>query len=50
MLLNPVDFSLDQSGEKVLRRLSGPLSAHTAAETHASVIELLAPVCEGEFH
>jgi glutamate---cysteine ligase / carboxylate-amine ligase len=40
MLLNPSDFSLAQSGEKVLRRLSGELYAHTAPETHASVIEL----------
>ena len=40
MLLNPSDFSLAQSGEKVLRRLSGKLHAHTAPETHASVIEL----------
>jgi glutamate---cysteine ligase / carboxylate-amine ligase len=40
MLLNPADFSLAQSGEKVLRRLSGGLPAHTAPETHASVIEL----------
>ena len=40
MLLNPSDFSLAQSGEKVLRRLSGTLHAHAAPETHASVIEL----------
>src|SRR3979409_1772083 len=40
MLLNPSDFSLAQSGEKVLRRLSGKLRAHTAPETRASVIEL----------
>lgn len=40
MLLNPSDFSLAQSGEKVLRRLPGELHAHTAPETHASVIEL----------
>jgi glutamate---cysteine ligase / carboxylate-amine ligase len=40
MLLDPSDFSLAQSGEKVLRRLSGELRAHTAPETHASVIEL----------
>jgi hypothetical protein len=40
MLLDPSDFSLVQSGETVLRRLSGGLCAHTAPETHASVIEL----------
>jgi carboxylate-amine ligase len=40
MLLNPADFSLAHSGEKVLRRLSGELRAYTAPETHASVIEL----------
>jgi glutamate---cysteine ligase / carboxylate-amine ligase len=40
MLLDPSDFSLVQSGEKVLRRLSGELRAHATPETHASVIEL----------
>jgi glutamate---cysteine ligase / carboxylate-amine ligase len=40
MLLSPSDFSLAQSGEKVLRRLSGDLYTHAAPETHASVIEL----------
>ncbi len=40
MLLNPADFSLSQSSEKVLRRLSGGLYAHSSPETHASVIEL----------
>lgn len=40
MLLDPSVFSLAQSGEKVLRRLSGELRALTAPETHASVIEL----------
>jgi gamma-glutamyl:cysteine ligase YbdK (ATP-grasp superfamily) len=40
MLLDPSDFALVQSSEKVLRRLSGELRAHTAPETHASVIEL----------
>lgn len=41
MLLNPADFSLSQSGEKVLRRFSGELYAHASPETHASVIELV---------
>ncbi len=40
MLLNPTDFSLAHSGEKVLRRLSGELYAHSSPETHAAVIEL----------
>ncbi|MGO9749944.1 MAG: glutamate-cysteine ligase family protein [Solirubrobacteraceae bacterium] len=41
MLLDPSDFSLVQSSEKVLRRLSGELRRRTAPETHASVIELV---------
>jgi glutamate---cysteine ligase / carboxylate-amine ligase len=40
MLLDPSDFALVQSGEKVLRRLSGALRPRTAPETHAAVIEL----------
>ncbi len=40
MLLDPSDFSLAQSGEKVLRRLPGELRAHMEPETHAPVIEL----------
>jgi glutamate---cysteine ligase / carboxylate-amine ligase len=46
MLLNPADFSLSQSGEKVLRRLSGELYAHSSPETHASVIELMTGIHE----
>ena len=46
MLLNPADFSLSQSGEKVLRRLSGELYAHSSPETHASVIELVTGIHE----
>lgn len=41
MLLDPSDFSLVQSSEKALRRLSGGLRRRTAPETHASVIELV---------
>jgi len=42
--LGPSDFSLVQSSEKVLRRLSGELRLRTAPETHASVIELVTGV------
>lgn len=41
MLLNAADFSLAESSEKVLRRLSGELYAHSSQETHASVMELV---------
>ena len=41
MLPDPSDFSLVQSSEKVLRRLSGGLRIRAAPETHASVIELV---------
>ncbi len=40
LLLNPADFSLAQSSEKVLRRLSGALYAHSSPEMHAAVLEL----------
>ena len=40
MLLEPRDWSLAQSSDEVLARLSGELSAHTFSETHAAVIEL----------
>ncbi len=40
MLLEPSDWSLAQSGDDVLARLSSELSAHTFPETHAAVVEL----------
>jgi glutamate---cysteine ligase / carboxylate-amine ligase len=40
MLLQPADWSLAQSGDDVLARLSSELSAHTFPETHAAVVEL----------
>jgi carboxylate-amine ligase len=40
MLLDPSDFALVQSSERVLGRLSDELRSRTAPETHASVIEL----------
>jgi glutamate---cysteine ligase / carboxylate-amine ligase len=40
MLLEPHQWSLAQSSDKVLARLSGELSAHTFPETHAAVVEL----------
>ena len=40
MLLAQSDYSLAQSGDAVLARLSGELRARTAPETHAAVIEL----------
>jgi glutamate---cysteine ligase / carboxylate-amine ligase len=40
MLLEPADWSLAQSGDDVLARLSSELSAHTFPETHAAVVEL----------
>jgi carboxylate-amine ligase len=40
MLLQPPDWSLAQSGDDVLARLSDELSAHTFPETHAAVVEL----------
>ncbi len=41
MLLEPANFSLVQSSETVLPRLSGELSVHTCPETHAAIIELM---------
>ena len=40
MLLDPSDWSLAQSSDEVLSRLSRELSAHTFPETHAAVVEL----------
>jgi glutamate---cysteine ligase / carboxylate-amine ligase len=40
MLLEPADWSLAQSSDDVLPRLSDELSPHTSPETHAAVIEL----------
>ena len=40
MLLEPSDWSLAQSSDVVLAGLSDELSAHTAPETHAAVVEL----------
>ena len=40
MLLEPADWSLAQSGDGVLARLSDELSPHTSPETHAAVVEL----------
>jgi len=42
MLLEPADWSLAQSGDDVLARLSDELSPHTSPETHAAVVELVA--------
>lgn len=44
MLLDAGGVSLAQSGDAVLRGLSGALAAHTAPETHASVLELVSSV------
>jgi Glutamate-cysteine ligase family 2(GCS2) len=40
MLLEPGDWSLAQSSDDVIRRLSDELSPHASPETHAAVIEL----------
>ena len=40
MILDPTDWSLAQSSDRVLERLSDGLSARTFPETHAAVIEL----------
>jgi hypothetical protein len=40
MLLDPSDYSLSESGDGVLGRLSDELAAHMRPETHAAVIEL----------
>ncbi len=40
MLLDPAHWSLAQSSDHVLARLSDELSLHTSPETHAAVVEL----------
>jgi glutamate---cysteine ligase / carboxylate-amine ligase len=40
MLLEPADWSLAQSSDQVLARLSDELLPHTSPETHAAVVEL----------
>ena len=40
MLLDPTDWSLAQSSDRLLEQLSNELSARTFPETHAAVIEL----------
>ncbi len=40
MLLRPCDWSLAQSSDAVLRKLSGELTARITPETHAAVVEL----------
>jgi len=40
MLLDPSDYSLSESSDGVLRRLSRELAAHMRPETHAAVVEL----------
>ncbi len=40
MLLDPSRWSLAQSSERVVARLSGQLSPYTSPETHAAVVEL----------
>jgi carboxylate-amine ligase len=40
MLLEPEGWSLAQSSDQVLGRLSDELSLHTSPETHAAVVEL----------
>jgi carboxylate-amine ligase len=40
MLLDPVNWSLSQSSDRVLPRLSRPLAARASPETHAAVLEL----------
>lgn len=40
MLLERSDWSLAQSSDEVLERLSDELAAHTSPETHAAVVEL----------
>ena len=47
MLLEPHDWSLAQSSDGVLARLSGELSAHTFPETHAAVVELATGIHAG---
>jgi carboxylate-amine ligase len=40
MLLDPVDWSLSNAADTVLRELPPELGAHVAGETHAAVVEL----------
>jgi glutamate---cysteine ligase / carboxylate-amine ligase len=44
MLLEPANWSLAQSSDEVLARLSDDLALHTSAETHAAVLELITGV------
>jgi carboxylate-amine ligase len=44
MLLHPGGWSLAQSSDEVLARLSDELGPHTAPETHAGVVELVTGV------
>ncbi len=44
MLLDPVEWSLVQSSDSVLARLSDELFPHASTETHASVLELATDV------
>jgi carboxylate-amine ligase len=44
LLLDPADHALSQSSDAVLASLSDELRDHTAAETHAGVIELVTGV------
>ena len=46
MLLDTADWSLAQSGDEVLARLSEELRAHVSPETHAAVLELTTGVQE----
>src|SRR4051812_20528238 len=47
MLLDPVSWSLVQSGDEVLAQLSGELSPYVSPETHAAVLELTTRVQRG---
>ena len=47
MLLEPADWSLAQSSDHVLARLSDELSPHTSPETHAAVVELATGIHPG---
>jgi glutamate---cysteine ligase / carboxylate-amine ligase len=47
MLLDPRSWSLAQSSDEVIARLSNVLSAHASPETHASMIELSTGVHAG---
>jgi glutamate---cysteine ligase / carboxylate-amine ligase len=47
MLLEPSGWSLAQSSDEVLARLSAELSLHTSPETHAAVVELATGIHAG---